>query len=332
MPLDLEASIIKVDQLVEGVLKDDRRAIARLISLIENDSPEGLSAVKCLYPHAGKAYVVGVTGPAGCGKSTLIYRLASEFRKRGKTVGVVAIDPTSPFSGGALLGDRIRMQNLSTDEGVYIRSMATRGTLGGLARATADAVRVLDASGKDVVFVETSGAGQSEVDVIKVAHTVLVVMAPGLGDDIQASKAGMMEIGDIFIVNKADRDNADRAVEEIQAMIELGAQEGHWRPPVIKATAISDRGVENVIKKIEEHKEYLNRTSGKEKLVRRSETELVEALKYRLNDRLMAELRKDTNFAKLVGRVAAKKVDPYSAADRLVSEYIRKGRRSRKKP
>ena len=328
----MEASIIKVEQLVDGILKDDRRAIARLISLIENDSPEGLKAVKLLYPHTGGAYVVGVTGPAGCGKSTLIYRLASEFRKKGKTVGVVAIDPTSPFSGGALLGDRIRMQNLSTDEGVYIRSMATRGTLGGLARATADAVRVLDASGKDVVFVETSGAGQSEVDVIKVAHTVLVVIAPGLGDDIQASKAGMMEIGDIFIVNKADRDNADKAVEEIQAVIELGAQEGRWRPPVIKTTASSGRGTENVIEKIEEHKEYLNRTSARETHVHRCEIELAEALKYRLTDQLMAELRKDSNFAKLVDRVAAKKVDPYSAADRLVSGYVRKRRRSRRKP
>ena len=290
-----------------------------------------MKAVKLLYKHTGRAYVIGVTGPAGCGKSTLIYRLASEFRKKGKTVGVVAIDPTSPFSGGALLGDRIRMQNLSTDEGVYIRSMATRGTLGGLARATADAVKVLDASGKDVIFVETSGAGQSEVDIIKVAHTVLVVMAPGLGDDIQASKAGMMEIGDIFIVNKADRDNADKAVEEIQAMIELGPQEG-WRPPVIKTTASSGVGTENVIEKIKDHEEYLNRTSTEEMLVRRSETELAEALKYRLTDRLMAELRKDSNFAKLTERVAAKKVDPYSAADRLVSEYVRKRRQARRKP
>jgi len=290
-----------------------------------------LKAVKLLYKHTGRAYVIGVTGPAGCGKSTLIYRLASEFRKKGKTVGIVAIDPTSPFSGGALLGDRIRMQNLSTDEGVYIRSMATRGTLGGLARATADAVKVLDASGKDVIFVETSGAGQSEVDIIKVAHTVLVVMAPGLGDDIQASKAGMMEIGDIFIVNKADRDNADKAVEEIQAMIELGPQEG-WRPPVIKTTASSGVGTENVIEKIKDHEEYLNRTSTEAMLVRRSETELAEALKYRLTDRLMAELRRDSNFAKLTERVAAKKVDPYSAADRLVSDYVRKRRRSRKKP
>jgi len=328
----VEASIIKVKQLVDGVLKDDRKAVARLISLIENDSPDGLKAVKLLYRHTGRAYVIGVTGPAGCGKSTLIYRLASDFRKKGKTIGVVAIDPTSPFSGGALLGDRIRMQNLSTDEGAYIRSMATRGTLGGLARATADAVKVLDASGKDVIFVETSGAGQSEVDVIKVAHTVLVVMAPGLGDDIQASKAGMMEIGDIFIVNKADRDNADKAVEEIQAMIELGAQEGRWRPPVIKTTASSGIGTENVIEKIEDHEEYLNRTSTKEILVRRSETELAEALKYRLTDRLMAELRNDSSFAKLIERVAAKKVDPYSAADRLVSEYVRKRRRSRRKP
>ena len=290
-----------------------------------------MRAVKLLYPHTGRAYVVGVTGPAGCGKSALIYRLASEFRKKGKTVGVVAIDPTSPFSGGALLGDRIRMQNLSTDEGVYIRSMATRGTLGGLAKATADAVRVLDASGKDVVFVETSGAGQSEVDIIKVADTTLVVMAPGLGDDIQASKAGMMEIGDIFIVNKADRDNADRAVEEIQAMIELGTQEGRWTPPVLKTTATLNRGIENVVKKTEEHEEYLKRTSVKEKLVRRSEIEVAEALKYSLTERLMNELRKASNFAKLVERVAARKIDPYSAADRLVSQYIRKRRRSRKK-
>ena len=291
-----------------------------------------MKAVKLLYPHTGKAYVIGVTGPAGCGKSTLIYRLALEFRKKGRTVGVVAIDPTSPFSGGALLGDRIRMQSLSTDEGIYIRSMATRGTLGGLAKATADAVRVLDASGKDVVFVETSGAGQSEVDVIKVAHTVLVVMAPGLGDDVQASKAGMMEIGDIFIVNKADRENTDEAVDEIQSAVELGAQEGRWRPPVIKTTASSGRGTENVVEKIEEHKDYLNRTAAKEILVHRSEIEVAEALRYSLTDRLMAELRKDSKFAELVKRVAAKKLDPYSAADRLVSKYVRKRTRSERKP
>ncbi|MCK4498820.1 methylmalonyl Co-A mutase-associated GTPase MeaB, partial [Candidatus Bathyarchaeota archaeon] len=227
-----------VEPLVEGVLKGDRRAIARAITIAENDSTEAQEIASRIFQHAGRARIIGVTGPSGAGKSTLVEKIVKELRSDEKTVGVVAVDPTSPFSGGAFLGDRIRMQSLSTDEGVFIRSMATRNNPGGLARATRDAVRILDASGKDVVIVETVGAGQSEVAIIKVAQTVLVVLAPGLGDEIQAIKAGMMEIGDVFVVNKADRENANQAAMNVQALLSLSEAGDKWTPPIVKTVAL----------------------------------------------------------------------------------------------
>ena len=239
---------------MEGVLAPaarDRRAI----TAVEN---EGGSAelLRSLFPSTGRARVIGITGPPGAGKSTLAQRLAQAYRRRGKTVGIVAVDPSSPFTGGAILGDRIRMAEIYTDPGVFIRSMATRGALGGLARATSDAVDVLDAAGFDVVLIETVGVGQDEVDIIKAAETTAVVLVPGLGDDIQAIKAGILEIGDVFVVNKADRDGADRTAAELAMMLDLSAPKG-WRPPIVRTVAPSNTGVEEVLAALESHGEYL---------------------------------------------------------------------------
>jgi len=311
-------------QLVTAVLKGDRRAIARAITLAENSNRETRKTVSLLYPHTGKAQIIGITGPGGVGKSTLVEKLVKELRKRGKTVGVVAVDPTSPFSGGAFLGDRIRMQDLSTDAGVFIRSMATRNNPGGLARATKDAVHILDASGKDVIIVETAGAGQSEVDVIKIAQTIIVILAPGFGDEIQAIKAGIMEIGDIFVVNKADRENADRAVIDIQAMLELSNDEGKWRPAIIKTTATTGEGTAQLLKEIEKHKDHL--AKGEAELRQKSivETELTEAIKQKFTEHLMGELRKSGRMEELVSRVLARDIDPVGAAEELFTEQTGK--------
>jgi LAO/AO transport system kinase len=292
--------------------------------LAENGTRETRKTVSLLYPHTGKAQIIGITGPGGVGKSTLVEKLVKELRKRGKTVGVVAVDPTSPFSGGAFLGDRILMQDLSTDAGVFIRSMATRNNPGGLARATKDAVHILDASGKDVIIVETVGAGQSEVDIIKIAQTIVVVLAPGFGDEIQAIKAGIMEIGDIFVVNKADRENADKAVVDIQAMLELGNDEGKWRPAIVKTTATTGEGTAQLLKEIQKHKEYL--AKGEAELRQRNivETELAEAIKQKFTENLMGELTKSGRMDELVSRVLAREVDPVAAAEELFTEQTRK--------
>jgi len=253
----------QIEQLAKGVLQGNRRSIAKTITLIENNEPEAQKIVSMLFQKTGKAHVIGVTGPTGSGKSTLIEKMIRELRKRGKTVGVVAVDPTSPFTGGAFLGDRVRMQEHSTDEGVFIRSMANRNAPGGLAKATKDVIRVLDASGKDIVIVETVGAGQSEVEIVKVAHTIVVVLAPGLGDDIQAIKAGIMEIGDIFAVNKADRQNANKAISDIQAMLEMNTEKTGWKPSVLKITALTGEGIAELLAIIKEHKQYLKMSQKK---------------------------------------------------------------------
>ena len=314
--------MITAEELVEGVLGNDRRLIARAMSVIENDGREGQKVVAKLYPHTGRAHVVGVTGPPGSGKSTLVEKLIEELRKAGKGVGVVAVDPTSPFSGGAFLGDRVRMQGHSTDEGVFIRSMATRNCAGALARATRDVVRVLDASGKDVVIVETVGAGQSEVDVVGVAETVVVVLAPGLGDEIQAIKAGIMEIGDVFVVNKADREGVDRAVSDIEAMLNMNP-EGKWKPPVLKTTAITGEGVRALFGKIVEHRDYLKSGALKRRRRRMVEGELLEAVRERAVESIVESLRAKGGLEKVVEEILARKTDPYSAAERLLQERLR---------
>jgi LAO/AO transport system kinase len=234
----------KMNDLASKVLKGDPRSIARLITLAENNDPKAAKLMKNIYPFTGKAHVIGITGVMGSGKSTLICELAREYRKQGKKVGIIAIDPTSPFSGGALLGDRVRMTDLAMDEGVFIRSMGTRGMLGGLASAVYDVVEILDASGKDIVMVETVGVGQAEVDVIKIADTTLVVVVPGLGDSVQTLKAGIMEIADIYVVNKADRSGVEQTVAEVQSLVDISCSEKERKTPVLTTVAKEKKGVE----------------------------------------------------------------------------------------
>jgi LAO/AO transport system kinase len=310
----------QIEQLVQGVLRGNRRSIAKTITLIENNDPEAQKVISLLYPKTGKAHVVGVTGPTGSGKSTLIEKLIGELRKRGKTVGVVAVDPTSPFTGGAFLGDRVRMQEHSTDEGVFIRSMATRNALGGLAKATRDVVRVLDASGKEVIIVETVGAGQSEVEIVKVAHTIVVVLAPGLGDDIQAIKAGIMEIGDIFVVNKADRENANKAISDIQAMLEMNTEKAGWSPQVLKTTALTGDGITELLSRIEEHREYLKKGALEASRKEKVETELAEAIKQRIAKSIIEDLKRKGEWEKLTKKILAREIDPYSAVNMLLKK------------
>lgn len=312
-----------VQRLVEGVLHGEKRAIAKTISSIENNEPEAQQIISLIYPKTGKAHIVGITGPPGVGKSSLVEKLAKELRKRRKTVGIVAVDPTSPFTGGAFLGDRVRMQDLSTDEGVYIRSMATRNSPGGLARATKDATHVLDAAGKDVIIVETVGAGQSEVEVVKVAHTVVVVLAPGLGDDIQAIKAGQMEIGDIFVVNKADRENADKSVSDIRTMLEMDTEETGWKPPVLKTTALTGEGIGELLEDIEQHRAYLNKGALDQHRRANAEIELIEALKQRITESIIQDLRQKGEWIRVTEKISARETDPYSAADNLLKQRLK---------
>lgn len=314
----------KTEEIANGVLKGDRRSIAKAITVIENNMPEAQGLIAKIYPHTGKAHVIGLTGAAGAGKSTLIEKIVREYRQRSKSVGVIAVDPTSPFTGGAFLGDRIRMQELSTDQDVYIRSMATRNYAGGISKATKDAAKILDAAGKDLVIVETTGAGQSEVEIIRVAQTVVVIHAPGMGDEIQAIKAGIMEIADIFVVNKADRENANKTAIDIQAMLQMDNKKGGWKPPVLKTVALTGEGVAELIEKIEEHRCFLeDDTARKEKLLKtKAEAELLEAIKERVSRTLIEKLKKEKKYDELIRGIIEKTIDPASAAEKLVKKAI----------
>ena len=307
------------DGLVAQVFAGSHQAAARLISLVEDGEREGLEALRTLYPRTGKAYTVGITGPPGAGKSTLVDALIKRIRAAGETVGIIAIDPTSPFTGGALLGDRVRMQDHATDPGVFVRSMATRGHLGGLAPATSDVIHILDALGCAFILIETVGAGQGEVEVVSAADTVIVVTVPGLGDAVQMLKAGIMEIGDLFVVNKADRPEADRAVTEINMMLGLAPERG-WRPPALKTVAIGGEGVEEVLAAIRSHRAHLE-TAGQltERRRERRRGEVLHALEAQIREEVLAQARADGTLEAVVEQVADGRLDPHSAAKRLLS-------------
>jgi len=303
--------------LAERVFAGDARAIARAISLIEDESPAGAELVREIYPRTGRAYLVGVTGPPGAGKSTLVDRMTTELRKAGQTVGIVAVDPTSPFSGGAILGDRVRMGAHFGDEGVFIRSMATRGHLGGLARATSDVALVLDSAGKDIVMIETVGVGQDEVDIVRTADISIVVLVPGTGDEVQALKAGIMEIADIFVVNKADRDGADRLVQSVSAMLALQTgQPGDWRPPILKTEATTGMGVPELIGAIAKFRAHSEATRATRQRARQ-EYRLRDLLSHRFMQ-VVERTLPEGELQHVVDGIAERKVDPYSATTAIL--------------
>ncbi|MBN1276395.1 MAG: methylmalonyl Co-A mutase-associated GTPase MeaB [Deltaproteobacteria bacterium] len=308
----------------EKVVAGDIRAVARLIRDIDDGMPEIREVLKEIYPYTGKAYVIGITGAPGAGKSTLVDRMITHLRKEGKTVGVLAVDPTSPFSGGAILGDRIRMQRHSMDEGVFIRSLATRGHFGGLTQSTRGAIDVLDAMGKDFILVETVGVGQDEVEVVKSAHTTIIVVVPGMGDDVQAIKAGILEAGDIFLINKADREGAEKTAGDLRLMIDMDQEKyrkGAWRPPILKAQAVADKGVAELVEEIHNHGRYLFETSDDIKLGKkrvRVREELTDMVEKRILEEVINNITKTAEFDRAVDSIVSGDTDPYTACEELV--------------
>lgn len=315
----------EIRRWVERIRSGEPRALARAITSVENRSGDSAGLLKALFPHTGAAGVLGFTGAPGAGKSTLVDGVAREYRKAGKTVGIVAIDPTSPFSGGAILGDRIRMQSHYSDPGIFIRSMATRGSLGGLARTTADVTSILDASGRDVVMVETVGVGQDEVDIVKLADVTVVVLVPGMGDDVQSIKAGIMEIADIFVINKADRDGAERVEREIKALQGLALRHDAWIPPIVKTVAANGEGIPDLVAKIEEYRSFLEKSeAGHQKRVENWRTRLLEMLR----DALLEEVERKHLGNGAAGRyasdIADHKRDPYTIIEEIVGTVGRR--------
>lgn len=337
--------------LSQRVLAGEVRAASRLMRDIDDGVPGATEALREIFPKTGRAYIIGITGSPGAGKSTLTDRVIAHLRKAGKTVGVIAVDPTSPFTGGAILGDRIRMQDHATDPGVFIRSLATRGHLGGLSRATGDCIRVMDAMGRDVIIVETVGVGQDEIDIAQMAHSTLVVTVPGMGDDIQAIKAGILEVADLFVVNKSDLDGADRVVRELRMMLELrhavkaapmdhdahhrmvrAKAEGRpveepegpreWEPPILKVVAAKDQGVDALLKGVEEHRAFLEETGQiKVKERTRAATQFVALLRERLLSSALSRLERERGqLDEVAGRIAARQADPYALAEELANQ------------
>lgn len=341
----------KIADLADKVVSGDVRAVARVLRMVDDRVPGYAEVLKALYPHTGRAFVVGVTGNPGAGKSTLCDRLIQAFRGKGQTVGIIAVDPTSPYTGGAILGDRIRMGRHATDPGVFIRSVATRGHLGGLSRSARDMVRVLDASGRDVVMVETVGVGQDELEITRTAHSTLVVMAPGMGDDIQAIKAGILETADVFAVNKADRDGADGTMRDLELMIALGTEsmvaagksrghvvhgeaaglagapastDGPWTPPIHKCVATRNEGIDEIVASLERHRAWVASTEeGRARRIARLSEELREALREALIDAAAHALGREIDAA--VAAVERRELDPYTATESLVKAFAGRG-------
>jgi len=310
-----------VEKLISRALEGDHRSMARLISLVESESPQAEHIMRRIYPHSGKAHIIGLTGSPGAGKSTLADKVIAAFKGLGKTIGVIAVDPSSPFTGGAILGDRLRMQQHAVDPDVFIRSMGTRGSLGGLSRSTQEAALILDACGKDVVIIETVGVGQSEIDIVKIADTVGLILVPGMGDDIQIMKAGIMEIADVFIVNKADRDGADRVSTEVNMMLDLLGMRP-WRPPVLKTIAERGEGVAEVVSEIVRHHDFLDVSEeGRKRKWRRLGMEVEEILRREIASLVELAWEREKS-PELFESLAERKTNPYEVAERILGKIL----------
>lgn len=340
--------------IAKELLAGNRLALSRAITAIENEYPEANDIMKKLYTHTGHAYVVGITGPPGAGKSTMTDKIARAYRKKGMTVGIVAVDPSSPFTGGAILGDRIRMDDLTLDKGVFIRSMGTRGSLGGLSHKTADVVKAMDAFGKDIIIVETVGVGQSEVDIVKAADTTMVILIPGMGDDIQAIKAGILEIGDLFVINKSDLDGADKVVREINMMLDLDAGSmriaktatqkaledqfhhlsvapkaeeaapGYWRPPVHKVVAMQNEGIEELVELVGKHRAFIEENGElTRRRTKRAKDEMLDILNARINYRIKRQIVENGRLDAYVESFRKHETDPYTVVGELMEEMLK---------